>query len=128
MTKEIVIRFFECYKQFYMRSQQGPVDGTEISELYAPELIGASPFGVMTAKNDGDFQKALEQGYVQSRKIGTKGMRVRSVEISPIDELHCTARVAWRLSTRSFILSLMGGRTHVIALARGVHVGRRKTL
>lgn len=96
MTKDAVEKFFERYEQFYMQSLKEAVDATEISELYAPEFIGASPFGVMTAKNDANFRQALEQGYEQYRKIGTKEMRVCNIEVLPIDELHCIARVSWR--------------------------------
>lgn len=49
----------------------------------------------MAGKNDNDFHQALSKGYEQYRRIGTKGMHVRGVNVTPIDELHCIADVAW---------------------------------
>lgn len=98
MTKESLEQFFQRYEHFFMQSLNGEVDCNMISELYAPEFITASPLGVMAGKNDDDFRQALSGGYEQYRKIGTKEMRVKSVEVTPIDELHCIARVSWTAS------------------------------
>ena len=95
MTKDSVEKFFERYERFFKQSLDEKMDVNEISSLYAQEFIAASPVGVMTGKNDVRFQEAMMQGYANYRKIGTKGMRVREVSISPIDELHCIAHVAW---------------------------------
>ena len=81
-----------------MQSLNGELDDTVMSELYASEFIAASPLGVLTGKNDTNFQQALSEGYEQYRKIGTKEMRVRDVEMLPIDDLHCVADVAWTAS------------------------------
>lgn len=40
----------------------------------------------------------MEQGYAHYRAIGTKEMRIRAVRVSPIDEHHCVAHVAWTSS------------------------------
>ena len=95
MTKDSVEKFFERYERFFAQSLDEEMDVNEASSLYAQEFIAASPVGVMAGKNDVQFQKALIQGYENHRKIGTKGMRVREVGVSPIDELHCVAHVAW---------------------------------
>ncbi len=95
MTKDEVKNFFRRYEQFFMQSLNGEIDSDELSALYAQEFIAASPLGVMTGKNDSIFQKTLEQGYEQYRKMGTQRMCVRDVSVSPIDDIHCVARVAW---------------------------------
>lgn len=95
MTKDNVEKFFERYERFFAQSLAGKMDVNEISSLYAQEFIAASPVGVMAGKNDLQFQQAMTQGYEHYRKIGTKGMCVREVSISQIDELHCVAHVAW---------------------------------
>ncbi len=95
MTIDEVKNFFMRYEQFFMQSLNGNIDTDELSSLYAQEFIAASPLGVMAGKNDIMFQKTLAQGYEQYRKMGTQGMRVRDVSISPIDEIHCVAHVAW---------------------------------
>ena len=98
MTKDILEKFFQRYEHFFMQSLNGEIDSDEMSELYATEFIAASPIGVLAGKNDTSFRRALSGGYEQYRKIGTKGMRVRCVEMSQIDELHCIADVAWTAS------------------------------
>ena len=55
----------------------------------------ASPAGVMTGKNDDQLKQVMAQGYARYRAIGTKEMRIRDVRISPMDEHHCVAHVAW---------------------------------
>lgn len=98
MTKDALERFFQRYERFFMQSLNGEIDGDEMAELYAPEFIAASPLGVLTGKNDAGFRQALSGGYEQYRRIGTKEMRVRGIEMSRIDELHCVAKVAWTAS------------------------------
>ena len=98
MTKETLEKFFQRYERFFMQSLKDEVHGNQMSELYAPEFIAASPMGVLAGKNDISFRQALSDGYVQYRKIGTKGMRIREVRMQPIDDMHCIAGVAWRAS------------------------------
>lgn len=98
MTKDTLEKFFQRYERFFMQSLSGKIDGDEMSELYAPEFIAASPIGVLAGKNDDGFRQALSGGYEQYRKIGTKEMHVRGVEMSQIDALHCVATVAWTAS------------------------------
>lgn len=95
MTKDIIEKFFARYERFFAQSLEGNMDANEISSLYAQEFIAASPAGVMAGKNDLQFEQALAQGYEQYRKTGTKGMSVRGVNVSRIDDLHCVARVSW---------------------------------
>ena len=98
MKKEQVEKFFQKYEQFFMQSLIGKLNPDEITELYAPEFIAASPMGVMTGKNDIDFQKTLSNGYEQYRKMGTIDMHVCKIKIYPIDEYHGVAYVFWRAS------------------------------
>jgi hypothetical protein len=71
------------------------MDMGQVASLYASEFIGAAPAGVMTGKNDDQFKQVMAQGYAHYRAIGTKEMRIRNVRLSPIDEHHCVAHVAW---------------------------------
>ena len=95
MTNKNIKEFFSRYERFFMQSLDGKMDANEIDSLYAQDFIAASPMGVMGGKNDIQFQQALTQGYEKYRKIGTKGMIVREVSVTPIDEFHCVAHVAW---------------------------------
>jgi hypothetical protein len=90
-----VRRFFERYESFFNRSLGGDIDTDEAATLYASEFIAASPAGVMAGKNDGHLKQVMKQGYARYRAIGTKQMRLRNVRLSPIDDRHCVAHVAW---------------------------------
>ncbi len=96
--EKAVRRLFERYERFFNRSLGGEVDTNELSSLYASEFTGAAPAGVRTGKNDDQFKQAVAQGYDHYRAIGTKEMRIRNVRLSPIDDLHCVAHVAWTAS------------------------------
>lgn len=91
-----VKKLFERYERFFRKSLAGDViDLDELAALYAPEFIAASPAGVMAGRNDERFREAMTQGYARYRALGTKDMRMRALRISPIDEHHCVAHVAW---------------------------------
>lgn len=86
---------FERYERLFNRALGGDVDMEAVAALYAPEFIGAAPAGVMSGKNDDRFREALAQGFARYRAMGTKAMRVRGIRLSPLDDLHCVAHVAW---------------------------------
>lgn len=86
---------FERYESLFNRALGGDADVDEVAALYSAEFIGAAPAGVKAGKNDSQFRQVLTQGYARYRAIGTKEMRIRNVCLSPIDDLHCVARVAW---------------------------------
>jgi Domain of unknown function (DUF4440) len=90
-----VRKLFERYERFFNQSIGGDIDMDEVASLYASDFIAASPAGVMTGKNDDQLKQAMTQGYAHYRAIGTKEMRIRDVRLSPIDEHHCVAHVAW---------------------------------
>jgi hypothetical protein len=96
MMESAVRRLFGQYESFFNRSLGGDMDLSEVASLYASEFIGAAPTGVMTGKNDDQFKEVMSQGFAHYRAIGTKEMRMRNVRLSPIDEHHCVAHVAWR--------------------------------
>ena len=93
--KSAVGKLFERYERFFNRSLRGDMDMDEGSALYASEFIAASPAGVMAGKNDGQLRQVMAQGHERYRAIGTKEMRIRNVRLSPIDDHHCIAHVAW---------------------------------
>lgn len=96
MMETSVRKFFERYETVFNRSLSGNMGMDEVAALYASEFIAASPAGVMAGKNDDQLKKVMAQGYTRYREMGTKEMRLRSVRLSPIDEQHCVAHVAWR--------------------------------
>jgi len=90
-----VREFFERYESSFKRALDGEIDMDEVASLYASEFIAASPAGVMTGKNGDQLKQVMAQGYAHYRATGTKDMRMRDVSLSPIDEHHCVAHVAW---------------------------------
>ena len=90
-----VRRFFERYEATFNRALAGDTDMDEVAGLYASAFISASPAGVTTGQNDDELKKSMVEGYTRYRAMGTKGMRIRSVRISPVDDHHCVAHVAW---------------------------------
>jgi len=95
MMETSVRKFFERYERFFNQSLDGEMEMDEVAALYASEFIAASPAGVTTGKNDEQLKQVMAQGYARYRAIGTKGMRIRDVRLSPMDEHHCVAHVAW---------------------------------
>ena len=95
-TMETEVRkLFERYERVFNRALDGDTDMDEVASLYASDFIAATPAGVVTGKNDDLLKQVMAQGYERYRAIGTKGMRIRNVRLSPIDERHCVAHVAW---------------------------------
>ena len=90
-----VRKLFERYEQLFEQCLGGNKDMHEVASLYASKFISATPAGVMTGKNDDQLKQVMAQGYARYRAIGTKEMRIRDVRLSPMDELHCVAHVAW---------------------------------
>lgn len=90
-----VRKFFERYAGFFNQALASNIDQDELAALYAPEFIAASPSGVMSGRNDDQLKRTLAHGYAHYREIGTKAMRIRDIRVTPIDDHHCVAHVAW---------------------------------
>jgi hypothetical protein len=95
-TMEASVRkLFERYERAFNESLAGDTDMREVASLYASRFISATPSGVMTGKNNDHLKEVMAQGYARYRAIGTKAMQIRDLRLSPIDEQHCVAHVAW---------------------------------
>src|SRR5882757_4117740 len=86
---------FARYQRSFNRALDGDVDLDEGTSFYASAFIAASPAGIVAGTNDDQLGRIMEQGYERYRAIGTKEMRIRDVRLSPMDEHHCVAHVAW---------------------------------
>jgi hypothetical protein len=80
-----------------MGSLQDPphVDIEGVADSFASSFIGANPSGVLCGKNDAEFHAAMSQGYAFYKAIGTKSMRVGSIDVTRLDEYHVMAKVHW---------------------------------
>lgn len=90
-----VRELFERYESVFNHALGGDMDLDSVAALYASEFIAASPAGVMAGKNDDRLKQVMAQGYARYRAMGTKEMRIRNVRLSPLDDRHCVAHVAW---------------------------------
>jgi hypothetical protein len=95
MMEASVRKLFERYERFFKQALDGDMDMRGVASLYASHFIAATPAGVMTGRNNDKLKQVMAQGYAHYRAIGTKEMRIREVRLSPIDEQHCVAHVAW---------------------------------
>ncbi len=73
MTKDTLEKFFQRYERFFMQSLSGEIDGDEMSELYAPEFIAASPIGVLAGKMMLVFGKHYPTAMSSIAKLERKG-------------------------------------------------------
>ncbi|MBR0858432.1 nuclear transport factor 2 family protein [Bradyrhizobium liaoningense] len=90
-----VRELFERYGRLFRMALEDAVDMDEVVSSYAAAFVAASPAGVSVGQNDEQLKRMMQQGFERNRRIGTKDMRLRNVRISPIDEHHCLAHVAW---------------------------------
>jgi hypothetical protein len=95
MMEASVRAFFQRYESIFNRSLSGDADMDEVAALYASAFIAASPSGVMAGQNDDQLKRIMAQGYARYRAMGTKEMRIRNIGLSPMDDHHCVAHVAW---------------------------------
>ena len=123
---------FERYERLFNQSLGGDLHMDEVAALYASEFIAASPAGVKAGKNDDQLRQVLAQGHARYRAMGTKEMRIRDIRISPIDDQHCVAHVAWTATyTRKdqpdtaidfdvhYFVQLLGGEAKVFGWVSG---------
>ena len=93
---EMAVRsLFDRYARNFQQALEGDVDMDEVTSAYASAFVAASPAGVMAGENDERLREVMARGYEHYRGIGMREMRLRAVRVSPIDELHCVAHVAW---------------------------------
>ena len=91
-----VDRFFQGYAEAFNRSLRDREAVEAIQGHYTDCFVGASPYGVRCGQNDEAFADALRQAYDFYTSIGTRSMAVRGVTLTPIDDLHQMAAVAFR--------------------------------
>ena len=97
-VREELRTFFDQYTARFNEALEGSPDLDGIAAQYAATFMAAGPQGVAAGQNDGGFLDVLRQGFEQYRRIGTKRMTVRAVEVTAIDGQHALARIAYRAS------------------------------
>lgn len=88
--------FFSEYEARFNRAMAGTIETEATANAFASCFIEATPFGVNCGKNDDQFRMVIPQGYKFYRNIGTKSMKIVSLEIISLDDYHSMAKVHWQ--------------------------------
>jgi hypothetical protein len=86
-------QFFKEYVANFNQALGDAPDLERIRATFAPCFVAAGPAGVSCGQNDGTFARSLKQGYEFYRSIGTREMRLRGLDVTPIDALHAMVKV-----------------------------------
>src|SRR5690606_33708561 len=97
INQQQVQQFFAEYEARTNRALGDPpqVDADAAVGAFAECFIEASPTGVICAQNDDQFRGMVEQGYDFYRSIGTQWMRIRSLDVTLLDDFHAMAKIHW---------------------------------
>ncbi|MBV7481491.1 nuclear transport factor 2 family protein [Bordetella sp. BOR01] len=94
--QQAVQALFDRYERSFNDALTAEPDLDAIADLYTDTFIAASPAGIVSGNNDDQLKKAMTDGFVRYRKMGTKQMQLRHLRVVPIDPLHGLAHVEWR--------------------------------
>jgi hypothetical protein len=94
--EDSIRKFFEAYAQRFNESLRGGrVDVEGLIDSFAPYFVESSPVGVHGGGNGLLFRWMVPRGLSHYRRIGTKRMLVRSLEVTELDLMHAMAKVGW---------------------------------
>ena len=88
-------KLFERYERFFNKSLRGPLAAADAPSLLASASLAAPPAWLMTGQHAVHSKQVMSKVYAPYRMLVTKEMRIRTPRLSPIDEHHCVAHVAW---------------------------------
>jgi len=89
--------FFAAYAAGFNKAlaDAPEIDVEATAGAFAGCFIAADPNGVACGKNDEQFRTQIPAGFAFYRSIGTKSMRIASLEVTPLDDYHLMAKVHW---------------------------------
>lgn len=90
-----VQELFARYARLTAQALSGQVDNEGLATLYASEFIAATPTGVMAGRNDQALAQTMSAGFDHYRRIGTRAMVIRALDLTRLDDLHGVVRVGW---------------------------------
>ncbi len=90
-----VLELFDRYQKNFQMAIKSETNADPDTSVYASAFIAASPAGVVAGQNDDQLKEVMRAGFEHYRQIGTKDMYIRNIRVSPIDDCHCIAHVAW---------------------------------
>ncbi len=94
--KAEIEKFFTEYEERFNRAiHSEDINAKEAASSFAECFVESSPRGVICGKNDDEFLKMIPKGYEHYRNIGTTSMKILSLHIQELDEIHYLAKVHW---------------------------------
>ncbi|HWQ20308.1 MAG TPA: hypothetical protein VN455_11065 [Methanotrichaceae archaeon] len=124
--------FFAEYAAMFNRSLGEVPDIDAITGVFASCFIAADPNGVACGKNDDQLRAAIAQGYQFYKSIGTKSMKIVSLEETPLDDCHSMVKVYYQALYRKsdgreetidfdviYLLQTIGERPKIFAYISG---------
>jgi hypothetical protein len=94
-NKELIKKFFSAYETRFNDALNGKEDVDATVNSFASCFLEASPAGINCGKNDASLREAIPRGNAYYKKIGTKSMKIISLDITPLDGLHYMVKVHW---------------------------------
>jgi hypothetical protein len=98
--KKNIEEFFGAYETHFnlaVSGMQADINGV-IRKSFADCFVESSPLGVICGKNDDEFLNRIQEGFNFYRNIGSKGMKIRSKDVTVLDDFHAITKVQWRYS------------------------------
>jgi hypothetical protein len=97
-----VRRFFQAYQDRMNAALEAPpkVDVAAATAAFARYFVGSNPKTVSGGRNGWFLRFMIPRGYAFYRKIGTRRMEVRGLEVEALDDFHAMARTHWWSSYR----------------------------
>ncbi len=95
-TRQLVHDFFTAYENNFNDALTGEPDIEKTVMNFADCFVAANPLGVMCGKNDDSFRGGIFQGFQFYRSIGTKYVKIVSISVTTLDEVHAMAKVRWQ--------------------------------
>jgi hypothetical protein len=94
-VNELIKKFFSGYETRFNDALNGKEDIEATVNSFTSCFMSASPAGVNCGKNDDSFREAIPKGSAFYKSIGTRAMKINSVEITGLDDLHYMVKVSW---------------------------------
>lgn len=96
-VERVVVRFLADYEARVNRALAGErtVDVEATSAAFTEWFMASGPDGVVCRANDDEFRAAIPKGFEFYRSIGTRMMRISSIDVTELDAHHAMARVRW---------------------------------
>jgi hypothetical protein len=96
-AEQRIREFFEAYAgRFNGALGENPrIDVQGVRDSFAKYFVESSPVGVNGGKNGALFRMMIPRGFKHYRGIGTKSMKIASLDLTQLDEYHWMAKVHW---------------------------------